>query len=266
MNNMLVVLFDNVGAADAGVHALRKLHSAGDITLYAMAMLARDASGRVSCKAASDDGFVGTPDGLAVGAFVGLIAGSAGLAVGAVTGTLTGAIRDFWAAGVDLDFVEEAEKKLQPGKVALVAEVDEEWVVPVNAALEANGGFVFRRTRSEVVDTQFDHHIMAFRGEIEELEAEAANATGVAKSKLQVEVDVAKAGLARAVQHAEQRLAILEREAAGKAKAISEQSADAHGGVKASLEGRVVRMRNAYLARGEKLSLAWGLTKETLAV
>ena len=125
MNKMLVVVFDSETAADAGSHALRKLHDEGDITLYAMAVIARDSTGKVSVKEAADRAVSGAGVGLAVGALVGLMAGPAGLAIGAVTGTLAGAIRDFWVAGVDLDFVEEAENMLLPGKVALVAEVDE---------------------------------------------------------------------------------------------------------------------------------------------
>lgn len=134
------------------------------------------------------------------------MAAPVGLEVGAAPGILAGAIRDFRVAGVDLDFVEEAENMLKPGKVAFVAEVDEEWVVPVDSALEASGGTVFRRACSEGVD-QFDHDILALQGEIKEFEAETAkaNATGVAESKLRAQVVAPEAGLARSMQHPEQR-------------------------------------------------------------
>ena len=266
MNKMLVVVFDNEKAADAGRHALRKLHDEGEITLYATAMIARDSKGKVSVEQATDRGASGAGVGLAVRALVGLMAGPVGMAVGALTGTVAGAIRDFWVAGVDLDFVEEAEKMLRPGKVALVAEVDEEWVVPVDSALEASGGTVFRRARSEFVDTQFDHNIEVFKGEIDELEAEAAHASGAARSKLQAQVVAAKAGLARAVKHAKQRVEALEHEADGKAAALKEQLTHAKGEVKGTLEDRVQRVKSAYHARGAKLSRAWGLTKEALAI
>ncbi|HEY4956448.1 MAG TPA: hypothetical protein VII31_01420 [Caldimonas sp.] len=42
MNKMLVVIFDTEKAADAGTHALRKLHDEGGVTLYASAVIARD--------------------------------------------------------------------------------------------------------------------------------------------------------------------------------------------------------------------------------
>ncbi|MEO8935628.1 MAG: DUF1269 domain-containing protein [Burkholderiaceae bacterium] len=263
---MLVVMFDSEKAAEAGTQALRKLHTEGDITLYAMEVIARDTDGRVSVVQNTDRGSAGAGVGLAVGALVGMMAGPLGLAAGAVTGTLAGAIRDFWVAGVDLDFVEEAEKMLQPGKVALVAEVDEEWVVPADSALESSGGTVYRRARSEIVDTQFDRDIATFDGEIEEFEAEAAHTTGVARSKLQVQVVTAKAGLARAVQNADRQVEALQGEADAKAKAISEQLTHAKGEVKGRLEDRVKRMKSTYHARGAKLSKAWGLTKEALAV
>jgi uncharacterized membrane protein len=262
---MLVVIFDDEKAAAAGTDALRKLHAEGDITLYAMAVITRSADGKVSVKEAADHGYAGAGVGLAVGGLVGLMAGPVGLAVGALTGTLAGAIRDFWVAGVDLDFVEEAEKLLRPGKLALVAEVEEEWVVPVDSALEATGGVVFRRTRSEVVDAQFDHDIAAFKGEIRELEAEAANASGTARTKLQAQVVATSAGLDRAVRHAKQRVEALKHEADGKAAALKAQIALAKGDAKAKLEARVSLVKSSYHARGAKLSQAWGLAKEALA-
>lgn len=175
MNKMLVSIFDNETAANAGLQALRKLHADGDITLYAAAVLGRDANGVVSLKKGMDAGPVGAGVGLAVGSMIGLLGGPLGLVVGAVTGAVAGAMRDFWVAGVSLDFIEETERSLQPGKVAVVAEVEEEWVIPVDAAIEAVGGQVFRRSRTEVAETQFDHDIAAFKTEITELEAEAAS-------------------------------------------------------------------------------------------
>lgn len=51
----------------------------------------------------------------------------------------------------------ETEAILKPGKLALVAEIVEEWVFPVDADLEAVGGCVFRRARSELFEAHFDH-------------------------------------------------------------------------------------------------------------
>lgn len=167
--------------------------------------------------------------GLSVCSLIGLLGGPVGAAAGALTGTAAGAVRESWAAGVDLVFIEEATQHLQPGKVALVAEIEEEWVIPVDSALEAAGGRVLRRTRTEVAEAQFDHDVAAFKSEIEELESEASHASDVAKTKLQAKLAEAKASLDSAVHRAQQRVDTLKQEA----EALKLQLSLAKGDVKA---------------------------------
>lgn len=266
MNKMLVAVFDNETAAEEGLQALRKLHAGGDISLYAAGVVAKDAKGKVSVKKSMDAGPVGTATGLAVGSLIGLLSGPVGVAVGALTGTLVGAVRDFWTAGVGLDFVEEAERLLKPGKVALVAEIEEEWVIPVDTALESLGGHVFRRTRSELAEAQYDHDIAAFKAEIKELQAEASHATGAAKTKVQAKLATSKKSLDDAVHRAKQRVDTLEREADAKAESLKLQMSQAKDDAKDKLDQRMKQVKSAYHARGAKLSKAWDLTKEALSV
>ena len=266
MNKLLVAIFDTESAANSGLNALRNLHSAGDITLFATAVLAKDAEGSVSVKQSLDSGPIGAATGLAVGSLVGLLGGPVGVAIGALTGTVAGAVRDFWAVGVGLDFIEEATQRLQPGKVALVAEIEEEWVIPVDSALEAVGGQVLRRTRTEVEEAQFDHDIAAFKSEIEDLESEASHAGGEAKTKLQAKLSTAKASLDSAVNRAQQRMESLKQEADAKAEALKLQLSQAKSDVKTRIEDRMKRVKNAHHLRSAKLSQAWSLTKEALAV
>ena len=264
MNKLLVAVFDNETAADAGLNALRTLHAAGDITLYATGVIARDAKGVVSVKKSMDSGPTGTVTGLAVGSLIGLLGGPVGMAMGAVAGTAVGAVRDFWAAGVGLDFIEAASQHLQPGKAALVAEIEEEWVIPVDLALEAAGGQVFRRTRSELAEAQFDHDIAAFKSEIKELESEASHASGAGKTQLQAKLATAKSNLDGAVHRAQQRVDTLKQEADAKAKSLELQLSQAKGDVKARIDERMKRVKSAWHARGAKLAQAWNLTKEAL--
>lgn len=265
MNKLLVAVFDNEAAADAGLTALRSLHAAGDITLYATGVIARSAKGEFSVMKPMDSAPIGAATGLAVGSLIGLLGGPVGLAIGAVGGTVVGAVRDFWAAGVGLDFIEDAEKHLQPGKVAVVAEIEEEWVIPTDTALEAAGGHVFRRTRAEVAEAQFDHDIAAFKAEIRDLESEASHASGQAKMKLLAKLATAKASLDTAVRRAQQRIGALKQEADAKADSLKLQLSLVKDDVKARIEDRMKRVKSAYHARGAKLSQAWNLTKEALA-
>ena len=147
-----------------------------------------------------------------------------------------------------------------------MAEIEEEWVIPVDVALEAAGGQVFRRTRTEVAEAQFGHDIAAFQAEIKELESEASHASGAAKAKLQARVATTKASLDGAVHRGQQRVDTLKQDAEAKATSLKLQLSQAEGGVKARIEDRIKRVKSAYHARGAKLSQAWNLTKEALAV
>jgi uncharacterized membrane protein len=264
MNKMLIAVFDNETAADAGMHALRQLHTEGDITLYATGVIAKDAFGKVIVKESADQGPIGAVRGLAVGSLIGLLGGPVGVVLGAATGTVLGAVRDFWVAGVGLDFVEEAQKVLQPGKVALVAEIEEEWVIPVDSALEALGGQVFRRKRSELAEAQFDHDIAAFKSEVKELEDEADRASGSAKVKLQAKLAKAQISLECAVDQAKHRVETLKLEADAKADSLKVQLTQVAGNAKTRLEDRIQRVKRSYHARGSKMAQAWALTKEAL--
>jgi uncharacterized membrane protein len=130
MNRILVAVFDTEAAAFEGLSALKDLHREGAITLYATAVIAKDASGTVSVKQSADPGPVGGALGMLTGSLLGLLAGPVGVAVGAWAGGLTGLLFDLARSGIGADFLDEVSQALTPGKVALLAEVEEPWVTP----------------------------------------------------------------------------------------------------------------------------------------
>jgi uncharacterized membrane protein len=266
MNKLLISIFDNEAAASAGLHALRKLHNDGDITLYATGVVAKDAAGILSIKQTEGQGLVGTGLGLAVGGVIGMLGGLAGVAVGAATGAAVGAVRDFWVAGVGLDFVEEADMHLQPGKAAVVAEIEEEWVTPANTAMEAAGGTVLRRARADIIEAQLNHDLAAIKAEINELESEASDLGGAAAVRVRSMITTAEARLADTSKRAQQRVHQLETEAGAKADAFKAQLVQAKDDAKHKVEARVKSVKSGYHARGAKLAQAWGLTREALAI
>ena len=77
MEKMIVTIFNTEAAAYDGVSALKALNDGGDITLYATAVLAKDADGKVSVKQTSGVGVHGTAMGMLTGALIGLLAGPA---------------------------------------------------------------------------------------------------------------------------------------------------------------------------------------------
>lgn len=264
MEKMLVAVFDDETGAYAGTRALADLHAEGSVTVYAEAVIAKDADGVVTVKQEADEGPIGTLLGMTTGALVGLLGGPTGVLAGAALGTTMGAVADLTIAGVDLDFTENVGRELEPGKVALVADVDEYWVVPVETRMTALGGTVLRKARYEVVDDQIEREIAELNAELDELEAAVNQAADEAEAKLRTSLQKTRAKLEAAGERAKQRANELEKEADAKVKAIQEQVQTAKAEAKGKLEERAAAIKQDYGERSAKLKQASTLAKEAL--
>ena len=188
MNKFVVIVFPNDSRAYEGTRALKGLHAEGSLTLYGMAVIAKDSAGKFSIKDAADAGPLGTAVGALVGGLLGVIGGPVGVLAGAAGGTLMGSLFDIVNYGVGEDFVMKVSQELAPGKTAVVAEIDETWTTPLDAGMEALGGTVLRTWRADFEDEQIAKEVAASKADFEQLRDEA-NATLTAK------LDQAKANL-----------------------------------------------------------------------
>ncbi len=266
MDKILVIVFDSESKAYEGSRALQDLQNEGSIWLYAKAVIARDASGKVEVKQAGDTGPVGTAVGLLTGILIGLIGGPVGLAIGASAGTLGGLAYDVANVGVSEDFLNEVGQSLKPGKAAVVAEVWEEWVLPADTRMEALGGVVFRRMRRDLLDLQVESDITTLKAEIDELESEHDQASGDDQGKLQAKIDTARAKLQSKVNGIQARLEASQQETKAKIDSLQEQAAKARGERKAKLQKRIAELKAEQNRRSDQLKQAWKLTKEALSV
>jgi uncharacterized membrane protein len=193
MERMLVVVFDSETKAYEGAAALRQLEREGSITAYAGAVVAKNADGTTSVKQFDDFGPVGSLVGTSVGSLIGLLGGPAGLAIGAASGLALGAIFDLDNARVGTDFVDDVSKSLKPTKVALIAEIEEDWTTPVDTRMEALGGTVLRRALSDVEEDIRQRDVAAMKADLAQLKAEASKAHADRRAKLQSRIDQLKA-------------------------------------------------------------------------
>jgi len=192
MERMMVVVFDSEKKAYEGVAALRQLEREGSITAYAGAVVAKNADGTASVKQFDDSGPVGSLVGTSVGSLIGLLGGPAGLAIGAASGLALGAVFDLENARVGTDFVEDVSKSLKPTKVALIAEIEEDWTTPVDTRMEALGGTVLRRALSDVEEDVRQKDVAAMKADLAQLKAEASKARADRRAKLQSRIDQLK--------------------------------------------------------------------------
>jgi len=193
MDRMLVVVFDHETKAYEGKSALRQLEQEGSIAVYASAVVLKHADGSVSVK----DEAVAPPLGALVstpaGAIIGLLGGPAGVAAGATAGLLIGGLVDIDNARVGEDYVADVSRALAPNKVALIAEVDEEWTTPVDSRMQSLGGVVFRRALWEVRDQIDDEETAAMKADLAQLKAEVQKTNAEQKKKVQAKVDALQA-------------------------------------------------------------------------
>jgi uncharacterized membrane protein len=247
MEKMIVVVFDDESKAVEGLKALWKLDREGDVSIYAEQIVAKEPSGAVR--------LIDNPDmsslpmiggGAAVGALVGALAGPAGALVGATAGAVIGTITDVEESGVTDEFVNDVTTTLAPGKAALVADISEERVTPVDARMEEIGGVVFRRARTLVKDTQEDRDAAAHRAEMEQLKAERAQARSDRLAKIDARIDHLRAKLEAAIERKRVKMQLRQQEREAKIQALQKRADQSEGAVRESQEARIADLRRDY--------------------
>ena len=227
MDRMLVVVFDNETKAYEGKKALLQLDGEGSISVYAYAVLAKHADGTATVKQGDDSGPVGTLLGTSFGSLIGLLGGPVGLAIGAVSGLAVGGAADLNNARIGEDFIDDVTKTLLPNRVAVVAEIDEDWTTPVDTRMEAIGGSVFRRTLSDVKQTIHEENVAAMKADLAQMKAEHAKAHADRKAKLQEKINQLDSKIQAQLQKAKDRRETLEREAQAKVQVLKAKAAAA---------------------------------------
>lgn len=265
MSKFVVVIFPDEAKAYEGMRAVKDLDSEGSLTLYAQAVVGKDADGRLSVKEANDQGPLGTAVGALAGGLIGLIGGPVGAAVGMASGAMIGSWRDLINLGVSQSFIDELSQKLTPGKTVLIADVDEDWVTPLDVRMEAIGGVVTREWRSDFEYEMYESELAARKAEFAQLKAEYAQARAEDRAKLAARVDQARTRLHDTANRAQVALDQRKQETEAKINALEARAAKSRSDARAKIEQRIAAQRAESSRRTAKLKQALELTKEALA-
>ncbi|HZO89799.1 MAG TPA: DUF1269 domain-containing protein [Chthonomonadaceae bacterium] len=264
MRKFIVVIFPNETTAYEGTRAFKELDAEGSLTLYGMTVVAKETDGNLSVKQDADQGPLGLAVGTLTGGLIGLLGGPVGVAIGLGGGALIGSVSDLFNLGVSADFIQEVSQHLIPGRLALVADVDEEWITPLDTRMEALGGIVVREWRADVEDELYLREVNARKAELAQLKAEFAQAREENRAKVKARMEEAQAKLDDALTRAQTWLDQRKAETEAKANALQEQAAKARDETRAKIEMRITVMREDYHRRAEKLKQARELAKEAL--
>jgi len=224
MERMLVVVFDDEVKAYEGKSALRQLEIEGSITINRAAVVAKQADGATGVKQYDDVNPSGSLVGTSVGALIGLLVGPVGVAVGAVSGLTLGALADVGDASVGEDYVEEVSMSLTPGKVAVVAEIEEDWTTPVDTRMAALGGTVIRRALWEMRDQLRKDEIDALKADLAQLKEEFASANAKRRTELQSRIDQLQARIDHQKKRAQESLQAFQARGATKRELLKKNA------------------------------------------
>ena len=264
MNKVLVAVFESERVAFEGVSALKDLHRSGDITLYASSVVVKDADGVPTIRQSADHGPVGTLTGLVAGSLIGLIGGPVGVAVGAYVGGFGGLMFDLFNAGVSIDFVDEVAASLTPGKAAVVADIDEPWVTPVETRLGPLGATTFRRQPSEIVDDELAREAENASMELEQLRSELRESLGEARATVEAKIGSQRRKLETLVGRVDKALEEQQAEFDQRWATLQAQLKATNERQQAGIRARMDELKASHEARQAKLQEARGLAKQSL--
>ena len=262
MNKILVSVFPDDTSAYEGINALKDLHNQGDITLYASTVIAKNADGTFSTRDAADRGPLGMLVGMVGGGLIGLLGGPVGAIAGAYVGSFGGLIYDMFQYGMDVDFVNEVGSSLEPGTVAIIADVDEAWITPIETRLAPLGARTFRRVPGDWVDEQLNREAEIASAELAQLNAELRDSAAEARATIQKRIDEQTKKLKDLSVRIDRRVDESEKEFQARLATLEAQLKDPVVRRKADVEARIAELKADYQVRRQKLEHARELSRE----
>lgn len=157
------------------------------------------------------------------------------------------------------EFVGDVRTALTPGKVALVADIVEEWMTPLDTRMESIGGVVFRRARTSVEDSQDGRDAAAHQAEVEQLQVERAQAKSDRLEKIDAAIDRLRVKVEKAVERKRSRMRLEEQRREAKIQELQAKADQAQGEVRRRQVARIGELRRDYArhaAGGQEAPLA----------
>jgi uncharacterized membrane protein len=188
MTNLIIAKFQQEAEAIEASHKLNDLESIGDITIFEMVIIKKNADGEAVVLQADTNEGLRTLSGMAVGTLIGALAGPVGVAAGMLTGTLTGAVLEEDHSDLSEELISKAMGQLEPGMAAIVAEIDEDDEIFVDSSLTPLGATLTRTDVDYEYDEYSDEEIEEFDEEIATERAKIKTAAVAEKSAIQEKI------------------------------------------------------------------------------
>jgi uncharacterized membrane protein len=258
MDRMLVVVFDSETRAAEAMRLLAALDDEQAITIYAAARVTMDPEGSVTVA----DSAAGCPrDALLAVPIQRLIDL---LRRPATAGDPT--VADLAAVGVEADFVTEVRQRFSPPSAAVVAEIEESWLLPVNVRMEQLGGYIMRRSRAPIADALNDVQLAVCADDVADMESEYTHTDRNGRAGLQESLTNARVRLQAARSMAQCAISTRKREAEAKIRVLREQAAKADADRRAIIARQIGAIRAEYVHWAARLHTVWQIPTAPLSL
>ncbi len=189
MANIIVIPFKDETKAIDALHKIKELDVYGDITLYENMMIRKMGNDQYEVLNDATDGEGWrTVTGMALGGFIGALAGPLGFIIGLYTGTAAGAIWDISRYNFEDDFIKKVSSTMNTGTIAIIAEVGEDSSVFIDDALKAYSSEIIRSEASVAFDDYIDEQIEVLEEDIADEREKLAKATNEEKVKIKARI------------------------------------------------------------------------------
>lgn len=272
MSKFVVAIFPSEAQAEEGSGAIRELDSEGVLSLYAMGIVSKDEQGNVTTELGKSPSMPSAAMGGVIGGLIGLLGGPIGFALGLGGGAWVGTWRDMSRLGVSTDFVEKVASELTRGRSAVIAEIDEDHVLPLDERIEELGGVLIREWRSAYFEGQLAREASAYKAEMalleserEEAEAERTARDADRRARLSAHIEASRDKLQAISERAKAEIEALDRETDQRLAAMQRQADKASDAAKARIEQRIEQVRAERDRRVRLLEEALDLADEALS-
>jgi hypothetical protein len=148
--------------------------------------------------------------------------------------------------GLTDEFVDDVGRALTPDKAAVVADIAEEWLAPLDTRMEGIGGVVFRRTLTVEKATQEDRDAAAHRADIEDLKVQRAQARTDELAEIDAKIDKLRAKLENAIERKRTKMRSRQQQREARIRALQAKADQADGEFRRRQEARIAELRRDY--------------------
>jgi uncharacterized membrane protein len=258
MENIVISSFRNLQDATLGLSKLKDLDQLNDITIYNMVMIRKPAEGKFEFLYHEGPDTQDIPaTGALAGTLIGALGGPIGMAVGMVTGVMIGSANERDSEDMSREFLDDVNKTLEIGSVAIVLDVEEEDEFMINSYLTPFNGVVVRRDIADEFAKYDQEQWTELQAEIDAEEGRLKEAGEKDKAAIEAKIAKLKTEKEEKIKKIRERNAKTKEQLHNKIKALDDKWKTSDEQLKTRIAAQKEKVRKKLEKVGEDIGSAF---------